>query len=233
VGRGADNLQRVLVGLGVVALAVAGLAYLLGGREPFHGGRILPPPDVSHLLAHSDLKRESALSRSVPPKEPQQSGSTVDLSHDPSSGPLLSAPTALVIPAIGVGTTVVPLGQNADGTAVVPSSTTYTGWYDAGPVPGDVGPAVILGHVDSYTGPGVFFNLKYLLPGDAITVVDGETSFTFRVQQVVTYAKGDFPTAEVFGPTPDAELRLITCGGPFDRAVGHYEDNVVVYAKAI
>ncbi len=76
----------------------------------------------------------------------------------------------------------------------------------------------------------MFFDLKELLPGDSVTVTDGNVPVTFDVQQVVTYPKDQFPTSEVFGPTPDAELRLITCGGPFDRAIGHYEDNVVVYA---
>jgi sortase (surface protein transpeptidase) len=78
----------------------------------------------------------------------------------------------------------------------------------------------------------VFFNLKELLPGDTIMVDDGAVPVSFRVRQVVTYAKNTFPTKAVFGPTPDPELRLITCGGPFDRAIGHYEDNVVVYATS-
>jgi sortase (surface protein transpeptidase) len=124
------------------------------------------------------------------------------------------------------------LGRNPDGSAVVPSGTTFTGWYDLGPIPGEMGPAVIIGHVDSYTGPGVFFNLKYLLPGDMVTVDDGSVLVSFRVERVVVYPKDSFPTAAVFGPTPDSELRLITCGGPFDSSIGHYEDNVVVYADA-
>ena len=147
-----------------------------------------------------------------------------------SSGPDRATPIALQIPAIGLTTTVEPLGRNPDGSATVPSGTTFAGWYDLGPTPGDVGPSVIIGHVDSIAGPGVFFNLKSLLPGDTVTVDDGDVPVTFVVHQVVTYAKDAFPTAQVFGATPDAELRLITCGGPFDRSIGHYEDNVVVYA---
>jgi sortase (surface protein transpeptidase) len=170
---------------------------------------------------------------STPPSVDEQteksSGSNVNLSGV-SSGPALAAPIALQIPAIGLTTTVVPLGRNPDGTATVPSGTTFAGWYDLGPTPGDVGPSVILGHVDSTAGPGVFFNLKSLLPGDTVTVDDGPVPLTFVVHQVVTYAKDAFSTTQVFGATPDAELRLITCGGPFDRSIGHYEDNVVVYA---
>ena len=139
-------------------------------------------------------------------------------------------PTALTIPAIGVQTTVVALGKGADATAQVPSGYNFAGWYDLGPRPGQIGPAVILGHVDSISGPAVFFRLSTLLPGDAITVHEGASAVTFAVERVVTYAKDEFPTEQVFGPTPDPELRLITCGGPFDYAIGHYEDNVVVYA---
>lgn len=113
---------------------------------------------------------------------------------------------------------------------MVPSGTTFTGWYDLGPVPGNIGPAVIIGHVDSYAGPGVFFDLKYVLPGDLVTVDDGSVPIFFRVERVVVYPKDSFPTAEVFGSTPNVALRLITCGGPFDTSIGHYEDNVVVYA---
>jgi sortase (surface protein transpeptidase) len=148
------------------------------------------------------------------------------------AGPSAGVPTALTIPAIGLDTSVVPLGRNADGTAQVPDGFNFAGWYDLGPRPGEIGPAIILGHVDSIRGPAVFFNLSTLLPGDAITVHEGAASAViFTVRRVATYAKGSFPTHQVFGPTPDPELRLITCGGPFDYAIGHYEDNIVVYAQ--
>jgi LPXTG-site transpeptidase (sortase) family protein len=139
-------------------------------------------------------------------------------------------PARLVIPAIGVNAGVVALGKNADGTAQVPSGTTFAGWYDLGPRPGDIGPAVILGHVDSYSGPAVFYRLKSLLPGDIVIVESGGQTLKFEVSRLVTYAKDQFPSSAVFGPTPDAELRLITCAGPFDVSSGHYEDNIVVYA---
>jgi len=135
-----------------------------------------------------------------------------------------------VIPAIGVDTSVVALGRNADGGAQVPSGTSYASWYDLGPRPGQLGPAVILGHVDSYSGPGVFFRLRSLLPGDEIMVQAGQDVIRFEVSKLVTYPKDRFATAAVLGPTPDSELRLITCGGPFDSSIGHYEDNIVVYA---
>jgi sortase (surface protein transpeptidase) len=225
-----DNVQRVLVTMGVLALSIALVAFVvvLNSRPP-RSERVLPPPNTELTKAKSNPKKSQS---PILPPPGGVAGSNVDLSHV-SSEATFADPTALRIPAIGLQTTVVALGRNPDGSAAVPSATTFTGWYDLGPVPGEIGPAVIIGHVDSYTGPGVFFNLKSLLPGDIITVIDGSAPVSFRIQQVVTYAKDDFPTDEVFGPTPDAELRLITCGGPFDRAIGHYEDNVVVYARAI
>jgi hypothetical protein len=112
----------------------------------------------------------------------------------------------------------------------LPSSVAVAGWYDLDPRPGQLGPAVILGHVDSYTGPAVFFRLRSLLPGDIITVRSGGQTLRFAVTKLLTYARDHFPTMAVFGSTPDPELRLITCSGPFDRSTGHYTDNLVVFA---
>jgi hypothetical protein len=217
-------MPLILLAAGLIALmisAMAAVGHWDGGPK---SARVLPPPRSSKGTAfHGSV---------TPTAPPKAAGSSVDLSGATSSGGDLPSPTGLAIPAIGLETTTVPLGRDPDGSAAVPSGTTYAGWYDLGPKPGAIGPAVIIGHVDSYTGPGVFFNLKVLLPGDSITVDDGNVPVTFVVQRVVTYAKDQFPTSAVFGPTPDAELRLITCGGPFDRSIGHYEDNVVVFATA-
>jgi LPXTG-site transpeptidase (sortase) family protein len=116
---------------------------------------------------------------------------------------------------------------------VPPTDFAQAGWFAAGPVPGDVGPAVIAGHVDSRTGPAVFFRLEELSPGDTVLVTrsDGR-DVEFRVTEVARYPKDDFATEEVYGPTTGAELRLITCGGTFDPSRRSYEDNVVVYAHA-
>jgi sortase (surface protein transpeptidase) len=102
----------------------------------------------------------------------------------------------------------------------------------AGPVPGDPGPAVIAGHVDSRAGPAVFFRLRELRPGDKVTVrrSDGR-AVAFTVDEVDRYPKDAFPTSAVYGPAPGSELRLITCGGSFDAAKRSYRDNVVVYAS--
>ena len=141
-------------------------------------------------------------------------------------------PVWLTIPAIGVKAPIITLGLNRNGTLQVPSSTTVVGWYINSPRPGATGSAVIAGHVDSRSGPGVFFWLRTMHRGERIYVrrADG-TLAVFTVTAVRTYAKARFPTATVYGPVPDAELRLITCGGTFDYARGSYLSNVVVYAR--
>jgi hypothetical protein len=141
-------------------------------------------------------------------------------------------PVWLTIPALGVKAPIVNLGLNRNGTLQVPSSTTVVGWYTNSPRPSATGSAVIAGHVDSRSGPGVFFWLRTMHRGERIYVrrADG-TLAVFTVTAVRTYAKARFPTAMVYGPVPDAELRLITCGGTFDYARGSYLSNVVVYAR--
>jgi LPXTG-site transpeptidase (sortase) family protein len=141
---------------------------------------------------------------------------------------------SLTIPLIGLETSLITLGLASDGTMQVPSSTTVAGWYTGSPRPGGVGSAIIVGHIDSLTGPGVFYKLPQLRAGDSVYVkrADGTTA-EFRVTAVQTYLKDQFPTQTVYGPTPDAELRLITCGGAFDPATHHYLSNIVVYATEV
>jgi len=142
-----------------------------------------------------------------------------------------AAPTALRVPAAAVDVPLPPIGLDGSGALVPPA--VGAGWYADGPAPGETGPAVIAGHVDWAGSPAVFARLDELGPGDEVLVdhADGSTS-RFTVSHVERYAKSAFPTAAVYGPTPGAELRLITCGGVFDRAAGSYLDNVVVYAVA-
>lgn len=142
-----------------------------------------------------------------------------------------TAPVRVRIPAIGVDSPLTVLGVDDAGALVPPADFDRAGWFAAGPSPGDVGPSVIAGHVDSRDGPAVFFRLAELVPDDEILVerADGTTA-RFTVSRTARYAKDEFPTAEVYGPTPRAELRLITCGGEFDADRGSYRDNVVVAA---
>jgi hypothetical protein len=146
----------------------------------------------------------------------------------------VALPVRLQIPAIDVSTPLVKLGRLPDGSLEVPKAWGTAGWYDQGPRPGQPGPAVILGHVDSKSGPAVFYQLRALRPGDSVRVglADGRT-LTFRVQRLQRYPKDEFPTEAVYFPTLNRELRLITCGGEFDYARGSYLDNVVVYATLV
>jgi sortase (surface protein transpeptidase) len=144
------------------------------------------------------------------------------------------APARVAIPAIGVDAAIVRLGVNPDGTLEVPASFGVAGWYKLGVRPGEPGPAVIVGHVDSTSGPAVFYRLGRLAPGVHVRVSWRRgSSVRFSVYAVREYAKSVFPTALVYGPTQRPELRLVTCGGPFDEQTGHYLDNVVVFARMV
>jgi sortase (surface protein transpeptidase) len=144
-------------------------------------------------------------------------------------------PTRLDIPSIGVHTRLIKLGLNKDGTVEVPplDGDAPAGWYTHSAIPGATGPAVMLGHVDSARdGPAVFYRLSQLKPGAEVTVrrSDGSTA-RFHVTRVARYPKTGFPTADVYGPVPYPALRLVTCGGSFDRNRGSYRDNIVVSAR--
>ena len=141
------------------------------------------------------------------------------------------APTGLIIPSIGVRSGLVRLRLTPSGALQVPAIASVAGWYTGSPRPGAVGAAVIVGHIDSETGPGVFYRLDLLRPGRLVYVRRSDGSLAvFRVTAVRSYLKADFPTLAVYGPTPNAQLRLITCGGSFDFETGHYLSNVIVYA---
>jgi len=146
-----------------------------------------------------------------------------------------SAPLALKIPSIGVQSTLVQLGLNPDKSIEVPpldDPDSKAGWYKYSPTPGQVGPTVILGHVDSAKyGPGVFFKLGALQPGATVEVtLTDRIVAVFTVDKVVAYPKSAFPSTAVYGTIDHPGLRLITCGGTFDPAAGSYESNIVAYA---
>jgi hypothetical protein len=144
------------------------------------------------------------------------------------------APVRLRLPSVGIDTALAGAGLDAAGALVPPADGAVAGWYQDGPAPGDVGPAVVTGHVDGRGGPAVFYPLRDVVPGEPVFVerADGST-VRFIVTAVARYPKDAFPTASVYGPTPGAELRLITCGGTFDRSRGSYRDNVVVSARLV
>ncbi|MFE6614680.1 class F sortase [Amycolatopsis sp. NPDC057786] len=145
-----------------------------------------------------------------------------------------ATPTAVHIPRLDAHSSLIKLGLDANQRMQTPSVATpmQAGWYEPGPAPGQTGPAVIVGHVDGATQPGIFHRLHELAPGDRVTVERADsTTVTFVVRRTLHAPKDRFPTKEVYGRTPGPELRLITCGGPFDRAARSYRHNVIVFAQ--
>jgi hypothetical protein len=149
-------------------------------------------------------------------------------------GLVRSTPVFLDIPTLNVALGLGKLGLNADGTVQVPTNTTTAGWYEYGPTPGQIGSAVILGHVDSYVGPGIFFDLRELKAGDRIIVrLADHATVRFEVLSVAEFSKTNFPSQRVYGSHGYSALQLVTCGGVFDEATGHYESNIVVFAARV
>jgi sortase (surface protein transpeptidase) len=226
------------------ALTLSGLCFASAGvvklAEPSGTGqldrsdqmkRVLPPPTPGPL-------RGVALLGATPPTQPKPAAKPAAKAPRPRPVPRekrvwkqMPPPSRLEIPAIGVSAPIIKLGRNGDGTAQVPHSFSDAGWFEPGPEPGERGAAVLLGHVDSVSGPGVFYRLRALRRNDRIRVVlrNGK-----RLQFVVTGTmeapKNRFPTKLVYKRTPGATLRLITCGGAFNRSTGHYVDNYIVFA---
>ena len=193
---------------------------------------LLGPAAVSTAAGLLALSPPSATHATMPPHDPSpppSRGETRSGDHARRRPPL---PLRIEIPAIGVRARVVRLGLNADRTLEVPTRFGEAGWWAGGARPGERGPAVIAGHVDSRTGPAVFYRLSKLRRGDRIAVVRRDGSrVRFVVRRSQRYPKHRFPTARVYGPTRGATLRVITCSGAFDRSSGHYLDNTVVYAR--
>jgi sortase (surface protein transpeptidase) len=173
----------------------------------------------------------------APPPDPAPTQSAASLPATVVTPPAQAAPSADVaapvriqIPAIGVDAEIVPVGLNEDESMETPDFG-LAGYYTEGPRPGAPGPSVVVAHVDSQSGPDVFYNLRELVPGDEITITreDGTTGTWFVVSQEQT-DKDELPVERIWNDTEQAVLRLITCGGEFDDSIGHYEDNITVYA---
>ena len=213
--------RRKPLGRWALGTALAAIVVCVGGAAVSAFGLLEGPP------ADAGATYTPASVTTVPPR----------LTRDPQAKPLArSVPVSIRIPAIEVDAPVMEVGKNADGTVQVPPLDDHnlTGWYRYGPAPGQRGPAVILGHVDSLTSISVFYYLKDLHKGDRVyvTLADGKVA-AFAVDGVQKVAKDAFPTATIYGKARYPTLRLITCGGPFDRATGHYVDNIIVYAHLL
>lgn len=151
----------------------------------------------------------------------------------PLEAPAGPRPAGISAPTIGLGVpSVVDLRVDYRGALQVPTDYGQVGWYTGSALPGDPGPAVLAGHVDTRRGPAVFAQLDRLRPGDPIDVPrsDGGTA-TYKVDSVEYYPKDNIPTERIYGPSASPQLRLLTCGGPFDDSTLSYRDNLVVFAS--
>jgi sortase (surface protein transpeptidase) len=151
--------------------------------------------------------------------------------RSPRTAAVVPLPVRLRIPSIGVDAPLEQVGLERDGTIAAPKHPQDAAWYTGGPRPGQPGPAVLLGHVDSNKAPAVFYLLATLKPGAQVLVYRADRSTVrFRVSGRIQVAKSQFPADLVYGPTLAPALRLVTCGGIFDKKAGHYRDNIVVSA---
>ncbi|WP_394360276.1 class F sortase [Amycolatopsis sp. SB7-3] len=145
-------------------------------------------------------------------------------------------PTNVKIPKIGAESSLVTVAVGKDGKMSVPSAKNpmQAAWYRLSPVPGDVGPSILLGHVDGNKQPGIFYKLKDVNPGDEVLVErsDGK-NLKFVVEKKDQVPKDQFPEEAVYGNTDKPQLRLITCGGVFDKEEHSYKDNIIVYANLV
>ncbi|MFU8851994.1 class F sortase [Micromonospora sp. SL1-18] len=222
----------------VVLLAMVG-AGMIGASF-----RTVPPPQPPQPLAQAGTADPIPTSAALPgpsygtgPMTADQASADDTALPDPDLAPAAlprSAPTAIAIPRIGVHAEIMSLGLNADGTVQVPplEQAMKAGWYSRGASPGEVGNAVIVGHVDSAKiGPAVFYSLGSLKPGDTISVArEDRSTATFTVNEVKSYPKTAFPTELVYGPSNRPSLRVVTCGGQFDQNSRSYLNNVIAFA---
>jgi sortase (surface protein transpeptidase) len=176
---------------------------------------------------------EAPSGRALPPPVPAASPPAATASSAPPP-PVVADPVRLRIPAIALDAPVVGLALDARGAIDVPTRWGDVGWYRPGVAPGAVGPAVLVGHYDSKSGPAVFYRLASVLPGDQLVVAGASgISVTFVVDRLQTVSKAAFPTQEIYGPVTRPEIRLITCDGAFNESTHHYVDNLVVFGHAV
>jgi hypothetical protein len=213
--RGRRGFVAVLVGVVVTAGALVGTV-VLEGDDGGDGG-----------VDEATTSLDDVVPMVERPARPEGDGAPTFAVPVPRPAP----PERVLIPSIGVDSGLEELGLGGDGRLAPPQDFAQAGWFAAGTQPGQRGPAVIAGHVDSPSGAAVFARLDELTVGDEVLVdrVDG-SRVAFRVTAIEQHPKDRFPTERVYGPVPGSELRVVTCDGVFDRSIGHYRDNLVVYA---
>lgn len=216
--------QRVAGAAGLFAAAAISLSGTFGYVPGAVADPLATPGGVVFGVPRGPVTAQTAQSalRVQPPVAPAINARTARL------------PTFVSIPAIGASSELVQLGLETDGAVEVPVDFNQAGWYRFGPAPGEKGAAIILGHLQSYERPAIFARLSQLKPLDLVRVArrDG-VRLTFQVTRIDEYPKEFFPADNVYGDTDEPELRLITCGGTFNRRTRSYEKNTVVYAKLI
>ena len=210
----------------VLSLVVTGAAGCAGGRPT--GER------VSHAAPPASRSAVAGATSTQPVSGPTRSTEVINFPVGSWRRLPPSPPVRVEIPAIGVSSSLVRLGLNPDRTMEVPGDFQVAGWFTGAPQPGQLGPAVIAGHVDSRTGPAVFYRLRDLRPGDQIRVVRADRRVVrFKVDSLASYPKQSLPPDAVYGATTTPALRLITCAGSFDRSSRSYRDNLVVSATRV
>ena len=210
----------------MLSLVLTGATGCTGGQPTGERVTNAAPPASRSAVAGATSTR--------PPAHPTRSTEVIDFPVGSWRRLAPSPPVRVEIPAIGVSSPLVRLGLNRDRTMEVPGDYQVAGWFTGGPQPGQLGPAVIAGHVDSRTGPAVFYRLRDLRPGDQIRVVRADRRVVrFKVDSLASYSKQALPSEAVYGATTAPALRLITCAGSFDRASRSYRDNLVVSATRV
>lgn len=242
--------ELLILTLASTVLAGAGLAMIMMGALPDASpavaargpaeqpavGRLTAPVPPTGRAGSPTPARSQTPARSTAPGKPTAAGQPTAAGRSKAPVPMSrSVPLTLDIPVIDVHTSLISLGLNPDRTIALPPlrHDAPAGWYKYLSTPGEIGPAVILGHVDSARdGPAVFYRLRQLRPGDQVSVGRADGSIAvFTVRSIARYPKDHFPTDAVYGPLPTPELHLITCGGSFDTLRHHYRDNIVAYAQ--
>jgi LPXTG-site transpeptidase (sortase) family protein len=229
----------------VMLSAAMALVYASAGVDVDGGSELVAAGDGPPALAVADRPAQTQAvpaaetSGSLPSDiEPEEVADVAAVTSNEGTGDAPAAedayPVRIRIPAIAVDAAVVDLGLNQDGTLEVPTDFDVTGWYTGRSVPGDIGPSVVVGHVDSHTGPAVFIELNRLEVGDLVQIdrSDGLVAW-FQIRELTQVDKDEFPTQQVYGDTAEPTLRLITCGGNFDRSARSYRDNLIAFADHI